>query len=827
MTFAHQWFLAGLAAALVPLLLHVLASRRVRRIPFSTLYFLRLIHRRRALRIRISRILLLAARVALVLLLTLAFAQPYFVTPALAFLNAGPRVVAILWDNAASMQATDGARTMLAIARERGAELLVALSPRDQLVVVSTSPAPALVHRGPVGDFTAAALPDATAASADRIRALSVLADAVSGHRRSDVVLALFSDFRKAAWPAGSGPEAPAGGLRPPSGARSGAADAATGRATVLLFPVRLESYANWAIGRATVGPPSAAAGETVLVELALAYTTSGPRRPVSVQVKVDGRLLDRKTMASSSEPVRTQLALKGLPEGVHRIEVQLSSGDCLPVDDRRELVVRVLPHRRVLVVNGKKRATPVADEAFFLRKVIGTSAVQRPGFFAREVLVDVARRDLSEREDLESYQLVVLANVAAIPDPLAARLARYVDLGGTLLAFLGDQVEKTSWNRGPMSWTGWSLDRRAEVGGSLRVDEDEFALFPALADESLWRPIAVERHYLMRRARERSARERSARERSERSLPADPALPRGKQAPASGPAAPGLPAPRGARSGLRPRTSRSALTGGWGPPPAGLPVLTGDGSPFLLLAGRGNGLAVFVNASASTESSDLPLHPVFPVLVSEASRLSGVASGRQYEAGERVVLPLASEEARAVLTVQHPDGKITALKPGASGSSLFVAFDSAQRPGIYQFVRRTPQATAVTPFVVVPTPRESDLAPVPAAELVARFGSATASAPGATIVSGPGQVAGILKLRVGAGLTLVDLLLYLVVALVAAELFLVWDLERRIVPAGGGEAAASAPGARAGASGTGQGAPEGGRRPPAGASGPLPERAP
>jgi hypothetical protein len=34
-----------------------------------------------------------------------------------------------------------------------------------------------------------------------------------------------------------------------------------------------------------------------------------------------------------------------------------------------------------------------------------------------------------------------------------------------------------------------------------------------------------------------------------------------------------GPPAPRGARSGLRPRTSRSALTGGWGPPAAGLPA--------------------------------------------------------------------------------------------------------------------------------------------------------------------------------------------------------------------------------------------------------------
>jgi hypothetical protein len=46
-------------------------------------------------------------------------------------------------------------------------------------------------------------------------------------------------------------------------------------------------------------------------------------------------------------------------------------------------------------------------------------------------------------------------------------------------------------------------------------------------------------------------------------------------------PSTSGLPAPRGARSGLRPRTSRSALTGGWGPPAAGLPATTATTAPL------------------------------------------------------------------------------------------------------------------------------------------------------------------------------------------------------------------------------------------------------
>jgi predicted acylesterase/phospholipase RssA len=62
-------------------------------------------------------------------------------------------------------------------------------------------------------------------------------------------------------------------------------------------------------------------------------------------------------------------------------------------------------------------------------------------------------------------------------------------------------------------------------------------------------------------------ARERSERLSSGSASPRDP----GDLAGASG-AGPGLPAPRGARSGLRPQTLRSALTGGWGPPAAGLP---------------------------------------------------------------------------------------------------------------------------------------------------------------------------------------------------------------------------------------------------------------
>lgn len=692
MTFLNPLFLFGLLAAAVPLLLHVIQTQRIRKVYFSTLHFLKMVHRRRSMRIRMSRLLLLLARIGLAVLLALAFAQPYFTSPTFAFLNAGPRTVAVLWDNAGSMRAQDGGLTVAERARARATDLFKSLGQRDNLVVVATSPAPQVIYRGRAGDFDAAKLPGPTAAAADRARAVEVLNEAMSTWSTQEAVVAIYSDFRAQGWP---------------SGAVKFAKDA-----KVCLFPARLEEYANWSLARVEAQPPAVAAGEPVTISLTLAYFASKGGQSTTLTVTVDGKVVDRKTMASSPEPIRTQVALNGLKEGVHQVKLALSP-DSLPLDNERELQVRVLPYRRVLVVNGKKRATATQDEGWFLRRVLGTTTDPRRGFLAREVL------ELTEGEDLRDVQLVVLANVKALGPALIKKLNRYVDRGGTLLSFLGDQLDVPGANNGLMAWTGWELDRRTEAQGMLNLDEAQFGRLDALADESFWKPVAVERYYLFR--------------------------------------------PRKKTDGVQ------------------APVTLPDGTPFLLATARGTGMAIFVNASAAAESSDLPLHAAFPVLVSEASRLSTANALAQHLAGERVVLPLSSEDMSAVLSVQDPAGKLTALKPGHSGDTLFAAYDQTAEPGLYLFTRRTPEDSLVTPFLVVPPPRESDLTPIDASDIPARF-------PGAIVIESNQPASAAVGARMGGGVTLADLMVWVVVALVTLELFLVWDLERHLSRSGTGE---------------------------------------
>ena len=74
--FLHPIFLAGLAAAAIPLLLHLLQKRRRTPIPFSAVRFLQQAQKRSARRLRLENAGLWLLRTALLALLALAFAQP-------------------------------------------------------------------------------------------------------------------------------------------------------------------------------------------------------------------------------------------------------------------------------------------------------------------------------------------------------------------------------------------------------------------------------------------------------------------------------------------------------------------------------------------------------------------------------------------------------------------------------------------------------------------------------------------------------------------------------------------------------------------------------
>src|ERR1051325_3713155 len=76
MVFLNPLVLLGMAAAAIPLILHLLNLRKLRTIHFSTLTFLKELQQTRIRRLKLRQLLLLLIRTLLIVFLILAFARP-------------------------------------------------------------------------------------------------------------------------------------------------------------------------------------------------------------------------------------------------------------------------------------------------------------------------------------------------------------------------------------------------------------------------------------------------------------------------------------------------------------------------------------------------------------------------------------------------------------------------------------------------------------------------------------------------------------------------------------------------------------------------------
>lgn len=76
MTFLNPAILFGLIAASIPILIHLLNLRKLKKIEFSTLQFLKELQKNKIRRIKLKQWLLLALRVLIILLIVTAFARP-------------------------------------------------------------------------------------------------------------------------------------------------------------------------------------------------------------------------------------------------------------------------------------------------------------------------------------------------------------------------------------------------------------------------------------------------------------------------------------------------------------------------------------------------------------------------------------------------------------------------------------------------------------------------------------------------------------------------------------------------------------------------------
>ncbi len=137
MIFLNPALLFGLLAASIPVLIHLLNLRKLKRIDFSTLTFLKELQKNKIRKIKLKQWLLLVLRVLIILFLVTAFARPTLKGVAIGGTTSAAKTTAVfILDNTASMSVVDNKGSYLNQAKAVIKEILSQMQQGDESALV-------------------------------------------------------------------------------------------------------------------------------------------------------------------------------------------------------------------------------------------------------------------------------------------------------------------------------------------------------------------------------------------------------------------------------------------------------------------------------------------------------------------------------------------------------------------------------------------------------------------------------------------------------------------------------------------------------------------
>ncbi len=140
MIFLNPAVLFGLLAASIPVLIHLLNLRKLKRIDFSTLAFLKEMQKNKIRKIKLKQWLLLALRVLIILFLVTAFARPTLKGIAIGGTTSAAKTTAVfVLDNTSSMSVVDAKGSYLNQAKATMKQLVSQLQEGDEAALILVS----------------------------------------------------------------------------------------------------------------------------------------------------------------------------------------------------------------------------------------------------------------------------------------------------------------------------------------------------------------------------------------------------------------------------------------------------------------------------------------------------------------------------------------------------------------------------------------------------------------------------------------------------------------------------------------------------------------
>lgn len=462
-------FLGGLGLIAIPIIIHILNRQRFKVVDWAAMEFLLRAMRKNRKRLKLEQLILLLTRCAVVGLIAMALVRPMggCGSDAIAGLGGRAGLNVFVIDNSYSaayegahtpVPAVDGspqppAKTHLEQQKLMAKRLIDTLAGGGESVAIITAarPATAVIAKPGYNLAEAKAVVDRieqSYAGTDLAGALT-LANGIADDEKKmpSRTLYLFTDGTRSAWETGSseavrrlGPEV-------------------ASRYSVTHFNMT-EGRSQWNAAVVDVRPASnlvTTRFDSDLLATARGFGTGGSGES-SLQWLLDGQALG-KTKTLRLEPGTPPDSVKVLPTqikvgGPHLFTVQLNTeqpADPLKIDDKRYRVVDVASELKVLIVEGVRAQKFMESSGAFLQLALAPPVKDAVGVggprSATHVTTELISDGELDRKALGDYRAIVLCGVPQINTVQAEALAAFVNNGGTLLAFMGERVNKENYN--------------------------------------------------------------------------------------------------------------------------------------------------------------------------------------------------------------------------------------------------------------------------------------------------------------------------------------------------------------------------------------------
>lgn len=606
LTFLNSFLAWALLAATLPILIHLFTRKKLKVIPFSTIRFLQAMQKEKIRQVRLRQWILLLLRTLIILLVVMAFMRPTLKKSSFIAGQKARTASVIILDSSLSMSASFRGSSMLDFARRRCKEILDQMQAGDEVSIVTAAWPAKVVGQAPLYDAAAAwkivESIEQTSLATDFQNALSLADRILAASRSVNKEIYLLSD-RKQALVAGRN------GDRLESSAR--------------LFVLKWPEQKVYNLTLAGMEIENQIFEQQKPVEVRLHIQNTGSRNAENRLVHLylnDRRVAQKQIQVEAGKEKNIILRATPTETGYQLLRAELEKDD-IPLDNARYGLVHIPDSLRVLLIGQAPR------DRLFVRLALnpsnGSSGLR---------LTEAPPRALRVAS-LEKYDVVLLSNLAEVPLEAARKLEEFLEAGGGLVVFLGNNanlraLNQTVFARFHLGALGEVVNTGRDLNEFMRLGEVDY------------------KHPIFQGVFEKA-------EKNKRRI--DSPLFQASVV-------------------LRPdRTARMIMR------------LTNN-APFLIEQKIGQGRVLAFMSSADGSWSDLPQKGIFVPLIYRAVRYAGEAAafpGRDVLCGVPAEAALPGDDWQE-LQVIRPDGAAEHVRPRVKNGRMMLAIKNTAQAGFY-----------------------------------------------------------------------------------------------------------------------------------------------